>query len=602
MLHALIDYADKVGISGEAGFVPKTVRWLITFGNRGEYKGVMSLSDPEDKKGKGQSFPKVPHLKFSGDTPMRQFLVDTAQYVLLYGEDRPTDKLLTKHHYFLNLLQEAASVEPFLNSVAEALSHSEIREQICRDLVEKTPKAKPSDNVTFAEITGQGARTIAKETGWHDWWRGYFPTLFKKADHEPEHMRCFISGELTEPLQTHPKIKNLGDVGGNVETTLVGFNKDSFCSFGLKQSSNAAVSSDMAEKYAATLNHLLVENSRRLIGSKIVYWYVGEEVKPEDDPIPALFGDETFGEAEVEEIQNDETRPMTSKRTRYQAEQKVHQLLDAIKSGRKPELRNARFCALTLSGNSGRVVVNDWMEGQFEELVESIDCWFNDTAIISREGDREIKSHKLLSILAAPVRELKEISKPLEMSIWNSAIKNSRIEDSVMAHTLQRIKYDVLRDEAARHSRIGLIKAYCNRNERIPNMENQLNTKIKDSAYLCGRILAILANIQYKALGDVGAGIVQRYYAAASATPGLVLGRLVRLAQTGHLPKIEPVRLRKWFDRQLAEVWALLEEAPPATLPLEKQTLFAMGYYQQKAYRVPKEEEIEETEDSNINQ
>ena len=115
-------------------------------------------------------------------------------------------------------------------------------------------------------------------------------------------------------------------------------------------------------------------------------------------------------------------------------------------------------------------------------------------------------------------------------------------------------------------------------------MKEKLDIYLKDPAYLCGRIMAILADIQYRAMGDVGAGIIQRYYASASATPALIIGRLIRLAKTGHLPKIEPVK-RNWFDGQLAQVWNELQESPPVSLTLEKQTLFAMGYYQQKAHR-----------------
>ena len=116
-------------------------------------------------------------------------------------------------------------------------------------------------------------------------------------------------------------------------------------------------------------------------------------------------------------------------------------------------------------------------------------------------------------------------------------------------------------------------------------MKPELNELENDPAYLYGRIMAILANIQYAALGDVGAGVVQRYYAAASATPGLVLGRLVRLAQTGHLPKIESKGWRISLEKQLAEAWSRLIAKPPATLSLQEQTLFAMGYYQQTAQR-----------------
>jgi CRISPR-associated protein Csd1 len=69
---------------------------------------------------------------------------------------------------------------------------------------------------------------------------------------------------------------------------------------------------------------------------------------------------------------------------------------------------------------------------------------------------------------------------------------------------------------------------------------------------------------------------------SSSATPALVLGRLIRNAQIGHLPKID-AGLRIWFEKQLAEVWNKLQQRPPEVLDLEGQTLFAMGYYQQNA-------------------
>ena len=122
-------------------------------------------------------------------------------------------------------------------------------------------------------------------------------------------------------------------------------------------------------------------------------------------------------------------------------------------------------------------------------------------------------------------------------------------------------------------------------------MTAELNPLENDPAYLSGRIMALLGRIQYEALGDVGAGVVQRYYAAASATPALVLGRLVRLAQTAHLPKINNVGLRIWFEKQMGEVWTAMSAAPPAVMTLEQQTLFAMGYYHQLAQRGSKSNE-----------
>lgn len=113
-----------------------------------------------------------------------------------------------------------------------------------------------------------------------------------------------------------------------------------------------------------------------------------------------------------------------------------------------------------------------------------------------------------------------------------------------------------------------------------------LNEEHPHTAYHCGRLMAVLAALQRAALGDVGAGIVQRYYAAASSTPALVLGRLVRTSQF-HLNKLDP-GLAYWYEARIADIWGRIKEDPPRTLNLEEQSVFAMGYYQQLAQRQQK--------------
>jgi CRISPR-associated protein Csd1 len=99
--------------------------------------------------------------------------------------------------------------------------------------------------------------------------------------------------------------------------------------------------------------------------------------------------------------------------------------------------------------------------------------------------------------------------------------------------------------------------------------------------------MAVYARLQYAALGDVGAGVVQRFYAAASATPALVLGRLARVSQF-HLNKLEG-GLPRYYENRLAEIWARIGDRLPTALMLDEQSLFALGYYQQLAAdRAPK--------------
>lgn len=112
-------------------------------------------------------------------------------------------------------------------------------------------------------------------------------------------------------------------------------------------------------------------------------------------------------------------------------------------------------------------------------------------------------------------------------------------------------------------------------------MTAYLNPDHPALAYHCGRLLAVFASLQRAALGDVGAGVVQRYYAATSATPGLILGRLTSNARN-HLGKLDS-KLAWWYENQIAEVMGRLGDGAPRILDLEGQGLFALGYYQQLA-------------------
>ena len=112
-------------------------------------------------------------------------------------------------------------------------------------------------------------------------------------------------------------------------------------------------------------------------------------------------------------------------------------------------------------------------------------------------------------------------------------------------------------------------------------MKPHMNPEHPHPAYHCGRALALFARLQQAALGDVGAGVVQRYYTATSQTPGLVFGRLAANAKN-HLGKLDSNEAEEYED-ELAGIMTCIGDFVPRTLTLEEQSLFALGYYQQLA-------------------
>lgn len=592
MLAELARYAAGKGLDTEAGFRSKDVKWLLLFTPDGAFISVA----PYGAEKRGRKVAKCPHLQFAGDTPMRQFLVDTAEYFALLGGEPDNAKLRRKHAYAIDLLAQAGEAVPELAAIAASMAKPETIDAIRAALM--AAKAKPADNVTLVLLLPNGERRIVlEETSWHAWWRARWPSLLSgqkdvsaSAAQHPS-SRCLVTGDLCNPALTHPKVRGLGDVGGKVETALISFNQDAFCSYGLEQSANAPVSADAAGAYAGALNDLIERTGQRLGNVKIIHWYAGPDEKPVDlppehDPLrqvesmedlwgPALNATPTAKKAKK---RNEEAERRAAE---IDAQARARDFLRSVATGQRTDLADCRYHALTLSGSSARVMVRGYVTGRFGDLCCSIGAWFDDLDIVAREGDRLAPSPKFGAALAAMVRDLKDIPPPVAAKLWRCAVLREPIPDAFAALALSRAKIDFVKGDPPNQPRMGLLRAHLYR-RGDHNMRPHVNEEHPEPAYHCGRVLAVLDDVQFAALGDVGAGIVQRYYAAASATPALVLGRLVRLANTGHLPKIDYDR-RQRLEQRLARAWACVHQDPPTTLTLHQQTLFAMGYYQEKA-------------------
>jgi len=587
MLHYLAEYARRENLSVVPGLKPKAVRWLIVFDEQGRFLSVVDLTGG-NKKSKGREFPACPEVAqaWLQGGGRANFLIEAlSTFALFTKEDPPDEKSVRKNDFFLGLLERAAAAVPELGTVAQALRSAAVLEQIHKALREA--KAKPTDSAAAALALSNGKQRIfVGEDVWHGWWQDFLRSIREDSqddkgspnEQSKRKMLDLLTATPVVPLPTHNKIEKLNDVGGLATgDSLIGFDKDAYTSFGLEQAENAAMCEDSAKTYLTALNHIIAHRCHRLTAVKVGFWYSGgvpEELDPQND-----FGLSAFGPAA-----DDEEDGSGDASERRQAESFARRALNAIRTGERPDLKDYRYYAVTLSANSGRVVIRDFTEGRFEELAQHAEQWLNDLAIVNHEG-RIQERFRFSQLLAAPVREPKDASAPLATALWRSAVHGLPIPHSVMAQTLHRVRIDFIQGESPRVARMALLKAFVNRNERLPKMSPELNPMEKHPAYVCGRIMALLAGIQERANPDVGAGVVQRYYAAASTTPALVLGRLIRTANIAHLPKIEQEGLRYWFENQLAGAWKDLNAAPPRILTLEEQTLFAMGYYHQLATR-----------------
>ncbi len=565
MLNQLASYAEKYNIPSRPGFRVKTARWIVVLTAEGKFVDLV-----EDNR----VFHLAPDLDqnelIAGGITRSHFLIDTAGVILAH---EPGKKEIEKHEYFINLLQEASNAEPITGVIARVLKNQDSLSEIQTRF--KVRKGKRNDSVSFQV----GDLYPAALDSWHGWWKEFKQSI-KPTSGTDDQMICLLSGDRIAPLATHGNVKGLGRVGGQPSgSTLIGFDKDSFTSFSLKQSQNAACSETAVAVYRNALQHLIDKAPTPLGGTMFLSWY--KEPVPEEDD---LFGLEEHYSSVIGEAG---------------ALAKVEDLLGSIREGVRPDLLNNRYYILQISGAGGRIMVRDWLEGDYEELALNLREWFNDLKLISPNGKGLSKDIKLSAALTRLVSYRKNDSKifqrisselpPLMPILWRSIINGLPLPDTVASKSLAYIRSTLYSDADSSTGNIdriacALLKAWLVRNKTHQGgqqMKVGLNPEHQSTAYHAGRLMAVLALLQNRALGDVGAGVVQRYYAAASTTPALVLGRLVRGAQY-HLNKLEKGPAI-WFESLLGKIMTQVGDNLPVTLSLEEQSLFALGYYQQRA-------------------
>ena len=566
MLQALIAYAEREKL-GDANFEVVGVRWLIPLDQHGKLAcgPIPLLENPGDKKPR----PKMLVRPFTSPNELNQgtkshFLCDTLERATLFLDPKATEKAEARrvqHAYFQKMLEEAAAACPDEASKLQAL-FSFLRDEaglteLHRQLLDA--KAKSSDNAAFS-VDGAG---LLDSESLKAFWRNRRRQAAIGAKAR-SHRICVATGELAETLDTTEKIK--GVPGGLATgTNLISFDKDSFRSFGLEQAQNAALSAPAELKIRSALN-MLIESSRtqKLVFNNTIHLHWTR--KPLDyDPVDILANAD---------------------------EKAVASLLKSVHTGQtSATFDDNAYYALSLSGNGARVMVRDWLESTVPEVRQHIAEWFEDLGIISPDGAGVKRDFKFYALLYGLVRaDLEEMSPQLPTQLLHGALRGHCVPlpQSALSAALRRQQLD--QDNKLNPARLALIKACLLRSPNSLNnntqtkdntMTEQLNPESRDSAYLCGRLFAVFDRLQSLAQGSVNAGVVERYYASASVTPALVMGRLFRNAQF-HLAKAGggiAENVRKDFE----EISCALGDHFKPTLALEEQGRFALGYYHQKA-------------------
>ncbi|MBI5947244.1 MAG: type I-C CRISPR-associated protein Cas8c/Csd1 [Chloroflexi bacterium] len=369
-------------------------------------------------------------------------------------------------------------------------------------------------------------------------------------------MQCLVCGSVG-PVLSRLQGKIKGVRGGQTSgTSIISANAEAFESFGLEASLIAPTCAGCGERFTKAANELIASDTTHLhLGNAtFIFWTVAETgfslTSFLTDPDPA----------------------------------QVKGLLDSARSGSPASaVQSTAFYAAALSGSGGRTAVRDWVDTTVGEVQRQLARWFDLQRIVEWDGS-EGRPLGLYQLARATVFKADDIRSATPRALLHAALTGTPVQPGLLYEAVRRNRAEqkVTRERAA------LIKLVLLSRDTTPHTEEYmvgLEPEHPDTAYHCGRLLAVLESVQRRAMPNLNATIVDRFFGTASSAPASVFGRLLRGSQP-HLSKLERDRRGAYINlqRELEDVTRQIP-AFPKTLTLEQQGLFALGYYHQRAHR-----------------
>lgn len=577
MLKSLYDYAIQNDLVLPPGYSDKTIQAYVSLSREGEFLGIIL----------GDETPVLcPDIGSLANGKEKCNPIVEKRSVILKNVSDSEDRAKTKRDFYYQILKDGSDTVPEFEVCVKAVEDEKTVRAISETLDKN--KIKGTDRISFI-VDGE---KIVQAEGVRNWWDIYRKKFIKTE--KKEKTLCLITGEDTIPMETVPPVTGLAVVGGHARgDALICFDKSAFCSYDQKKSANAPVSENAFFAVKAALDHLL-KKAPVLANMKFVHWYE-QNIAAEDDPIlSANFLGIDMVENDAEE--GEEVSAEEEKRKARTAERQASKLIQSVKTGEKiPHLSN-QYTILLLSGVNGRVMVRQYEYGSYEELQRNIDLWNEQLELKDLNGIQNEKSRKLNVRLIRLLKKHNSDSKIWErvnkelsgitQAIIRAIIRGTSLPDAVALRSLAYIRSQMLEND---ENQTGMkipdaiacqwLKVWLIRKRKENEIMSEYNSEHKNAAYHCGAAMAVHAEIQNVAMKSVNATIVQRYYSSASQMPALVLGQVSRLSAY-HLEKIESEWLRKQYEDVLSEVYCAIGNEIPATLTLEQQAYFALGYRQ----------------------
>lgn len=579
ILKALYDYYNRCGNLPAPGMEEKEIGFVIVISKEGKF---LRFEDCRTDKTIGRVYLVKKHVSRSS-AAVANYLYDNSAYVLGYSDKDDSEKnqlyfntFVEKVQSILDRMPDNSDIRTLMNFYAQGREaiHSEVEQDPLWEDIKKNLSKKYS--VFSFRIEGD-LRILAEKKELMQTNEG--------TKNDNSRGLCMVTGVQGELVDTTTATMIQGS---QATAKLVAFQVNSgYDSYGKEKCGNAPISHEAEFAYTTALNTMLRRDSRNkfTVGNRTFVFWASSNDKAAEQAEESLF--DLLGYSE-EKKDNPNAKI-----------EQVRKVFTAIYSGSLSTSLEDRFYILGLAPNSARIAVVYWSETPLWDFAGKILRHFDDMEIIDTRKDRKpyMGIKDILSAVTLGGKQ-SEATPNLPESIIKSIFLGTPYPYTLLSACIRRIRAESGDGNAARITRIAIIKAFLNRqNVNDKRMEIMLDKRNTNQGYLCGRLFAVLDRIQEDANGI--SSIRERYMNAASSTPSSVFATILNLS-SHHLENLSNEGKKVFYEKLKQEIIdKISSDGFPAHLDLQDQGRFFVGYYHQRQDFFNKKEENSNDESVN---
>ncbi len=579
ILKALYDYYNRCGNLPAPGMEEKEIGFVIVISKEGKF---LRFEDCRTDKTIGRVYLVKKHVSRSS-AAVANYLYDNSAYVLGYSDKDDSEKnqlyfntFVEKVQSILDRMPDNSDIRTLMNFYAQGREaiHSEVEQDPLWEDIKKNLSKKYS--VFSFRIEGD-LRILAEKKELMQTNEG--------TKNDNSRGLCMVTGVQGELVDTTTATMIQGS---QATAKLVAFQVNSgYDSYGKEKCGNAPISHEAEFAYTTALNTMLSRDSRNkfTVGNRTFVFWASSNDKAAEQAEESLF--DLLGYSE-EKKDNPNAKI-----------EQVRKVFTAIYSGSLSTSLEDRFYILGLAPNSARIAVVYWSETPLRDFAGKILRHFDDMEIIDTRKDRKpyMGIKDILSAVTLGGKQ-SEATPNLPESIIKSIFLGTPYPYTLLSACIRRIRAESGDGNAARITRIAIIKAFLNRqNVNDKRMEIMLDKRNTNQGYLCGRLFAVLDRIQEDANGI--SSIRERYMNAASSTPSSVFATILNLS-SHHLENLSNEGKKVFYEKLKQEIIdKISSDGFPAHLDLQDQGRFFVGYYHQRQDFFNKKEENNNDESVN---